>query len=85
MGRLSDSEVYEQGLEYWPYIASWKKVLDYITENSPENGTFLDPALASSGLLIASICSTRSYGKFVKTTFKGSNTPMTRGARLFKS
>ena len=50
----------------------------------PLNGTFLVPALSSSGLLTASSQSTLPSGQFSITTFNGSMTAMRRGVTLFR-
>jgi len=58
MKGLPDSKVYEQELQYWPYITSWNKVLDYLTENIPENGTLLD-LMCGPGYLLGKIVERR--------------------------
>jgi len=58
MDEAPDSKLYEQGLEYWPYITSWNKVLDYISQNAPEDGTMVD-LMCGPGHLIGKIASIR--------------------------
>jgi len=58
MKGLPDSKVYEQELQYWPYITSWNKVLDYLTENVPKNGTLLD-LMCGPGYLLGKIAERR--------------------------
>ncbi|MFA6383190.1 MAG: class I SAM-dependent methyltransferase [Parcubacteria group bacterium] len=58
MKGLPDSKIYEQELEYWPYKASWHKVLDYICQNTPENGSLLD-LMCGPGYLLGKIAEKR--------------------------
>ena len=58
MKGLPDSKIYELELRYWPYKASWKKVLDYLCQNAPNNGTLLD-LMCGPGYLLGKISSKR--------------------------
>jgi SAM-dependent methyltransferase len=58
MKGLPDSKIYEQELEYWPYKASWHKVLDYICQNTPTNGSLLD-LMCGPGYLLGKISKQR--------------------------
>jgi SAM-dependent methyltransferase len=54
MKELPDSKIYEQELEYWPYKASWHKVLDLLCQNTPINGSLLD-LMCGPGYLLGKI------------------------------
>jgi SAM-dependent methyltransferase len=54
MKGLPDSKIYELELKYWPYKASWKKVLEIICAKSPRNGTLLD-IMCGPGYLLGKI------------------------------
>ncbi|MBN1325960.1 class I SAM-dependent methyltransferase [Candidatus Falkowbacteria bacterium] len=58
MKQLSDSKIYEQELQYWPYIKSWKKVLNYLVKNTPRNGTLID-IMCGPGYLLGKIAQKR--------------------------
>lgn len=58
MKGLPDSKIYEQELEYWPYKASWNKVLDYICQNTPKNGYLID-LMCGPGYLLDKISKKR--------------------------
>jgi SAM-dependent methyltransferase len=64
MKGLPDSKIYEQELEYWPYKASWHKVLDYVCQNTPENATLLD-LMCGPGYLLGKIAERRKDLKLV--------------------
>lgn len=59
MKGLPDSKIYEQELEYWPYKASWLKVLDYICRNAPANGSLLD-LMCGPGYLLGKLFQERN-------------------------
>jgi len=58
MKGLPDSKIYEQELRYWPYKASWQKVLEYICQNTPKNGSLLD-LMCGPGYLLGKIAKKR--------------------------
>ncbi len=58
MKGLPDSKIYEQELEFWPYKASWHKVLEYIYQNTPANGSLLD-LMCGPGYLLGKIAEKR--------------------------
>lgn len=58
MKGLPDSAVYEQELRYWPYIASLNKVLEYINNNAPKNGSLID-VMCGTGYLLDKISAQR--------------------------
>lgn len=58
MNALGDSNTYEQGLVYWPYLKSWNKVLEYINQNAPKNGTLID-LMCGPGYLLGKIATIR--------------------------
>jgi SAM-dependent methyltransferase len=58
MKGLPDSKIYEQELEYWPYIRSWKKVFEYVCQNTPANGSVVD-LMCGPGYLLGKIASAR--------------------------
>jgi len=58
MKGLPDSKIYELELKYWPYKTSWKKVLNYICEKVPQNGTLID-LMCGPGFLLGQIVSQR--------------------------
>lgn len=59
MKQLPESEVYEEGLLYWPYRASLEKVLDYIATHAPKCGDVLD-IMCGPGYLLRRIAQKRS-------------------------
>lgn len=54
MKELSDSKIYEQNLQYWPYKESLKKVIKIICSQTPNNGTLLD-LMCGPGYLLGQI------------------------------
>lgn len=58
MKELPDSKIYEQELVYMPYKDSLKRVLDYICQNTPENGSLLD-LMCGPGYLLGKISDLR--------------------------
>ncbi len=58
MKGLPDSKIYEQELLYMPYRESLRKVLDYICQNAPENGTLID-LMCGPGYLLGEIATKR--------------------------
>ncbi|MFZ5955313.1 MAG: class I SAM-dependent methyltransferase [Nanoarchaeota archaeon] len=55
---LPDSEIYEQELEYMPYKDSLNKVISYISENAPQNGSLID-LMCGPGYLLGKIALAR--------------------------
>ncbi len=58
MKGLPDPKIYEQELLYMPYRESLRQVLDYISQNTPENGTLID-LMCGPGYLLGEIASKR--------------------------
>jgi len=58
MKKLPESEIYEDGLEYWPYKKSLQGVFDYVCKNAAQNGTFLD-IMCGPGYLLGKIAEKR--------------------------
>lgn len=58
MKGLPDPKIYEEELRYWPYMASWQKVFDYIYKNAPLNGSLID-LMCGPGYLLGKIASAR--------------------------
>jgi SAM-dependent methyltransferase len=54
MKELPVPETYEEGLAYWPYRSSLEKVLNYIVQKVPQNGTLLD-VMCGPGYLLGKI------------------------------
>lgn len=51
MKQLPEGEVYEKGLQYWPYKTSQKFVLDKVVELAPRGGRLLDIMCGPGNLL----------------------------------
>ena len=58
MEGLPDSKIYEQELKYMPYRESLKKVIEYLYEKIPLNGTLVD-LMCGPGYLLGQIDSKR--------------------------
>jgi len=54
MKPLPESEIYEEGLQFWPYQSSLKAVLDEVTSRAPQNGTLVD-LMCGPGFLIGQL------------------------------
>lgn len=59
MHGLPDSAIYEKALEYWPYITSWNRVLEYVHRQAPQNGSLVD-LMCGPGYLLGKIASIRT-------------------------
>jgi len=55
---MPDSEVYVQGLQFWPYVKSWNYVLDYVSRNLPKGSSLMD-LMCGPGYLLGKIASVR--------------------------
>lgn len=54
MKPLLEAELYEKGLQFWPYKASLKRVLDDVATFTPKNGRVLD-IMCGTGYLLSQI------------------------------
>lgn len=58
MKQLPDSKIYELELKYWPYKASWEKILEIVVKQTPKNGALLD-MMCGPGYLLGKIAKKR--------------------------
>jgi SAM-dependent methyltransferase len=59
MKQLPESEIYKDGLAYWPYKDSLQAVLDHVITHTPQNGSLLD-IMCGPGYLLGKIAEKRS-------------------------
>ena len=58
MKKLPQSEVYERGLEYWPYKKSLDRVVDIICSQAPKEGSLVD-LMCGPGYLLGNLAAQR--------------------------
>ncbi len=58
MRQLPESEIYEEGLRFWPYKDSLQGVLERVIKYAQQNGTLLD-AMCGPGYLLGEIAKKR--------------------------
>lgn len=58
MKGLPDSTIYEEELQYWPYVTSWKKVIEYVRDNASKSGSLID-LMCGPGYLLGKIAEAR--------------------------
>jgi trans-aconitate methyltransferase len=58
MKGLPDAEVYEQELQFMPYRASWRRVLNHLSEHTPNDGSLVD-LMCGPGYLLGRLAERR--------------------------